>query len=90
MISFPQGKVVVASTLGTSLPVTRATAEKGLTDSALKEAIKKKMKMMAQTQKKSTRRLHPHKHFLPPENSLWVLHYMIQPRMSDSFSLKHV
>lgn len=89
-LSFPQGKAVVALTLGTSLQVTKATAEKGLTDWALKEVIKKKMKMMAQIQRKSAQRLRPHQHLHRPETSLWFLHYMIQPRMSDSFSLKHV
>jgi len=64
-LSFPQGKTV-ALTLGTSLQVTKATAEKGLTDWALKEVIKKKMKMMAQIQKKSVQHLHPHQHLHHP------------------------
>lgn len=66
-ISFPQVKVVVALTWGTSLQVIKATAEKGLTDSAQKEVTKRRMKMMAQIQKKSTRHLHPHQHLHHPE-----------------------
>lgn len=58
-ISFLQEKVQGALILGTSLQVAKATVEKGLTDLVPKEVIKKKMKMMVLTQKKSIQHPRP-------------------------------
>ncbi|XP_043402444.1 peptidyl-glycine alpha-amidating monooxygenase isoform X14 [Chelonia mydas] len=63
-------KVVEALTLGTSLQATKATVGKGLTDLVLKGVIKKKMKMMVQTRKKSIQLPHPHQYLLHHETSL--------------------